>query len=45
MVALKHDLCWDGVFLSCRFKVKGPDGSNYFVSHETQVGGSDPDDA
>ncbi|XP_004490984.1 protein yippee-like [Cicer arietinum] len=28
-----------------RFKVSGPDGSNYWVSHETHVGGSDADDA
>ncbi|KAH9767057.1 protein yippee-like [Citrus sinensis] len=28
-----------------RFKVSGPDGSNYWVSHEAHVGGSDADDA
>ncbi|GMN41309.1 hypothetical protein TIFTF001_010535 [Ficus carica] len=28
-----------------RVKVSGPDGNNYWVSHETQVGGSDADDA
>lgn len=27
-----------------RFKVFGPDGSNYWVTHEAHVGGSDPDD-
>ncbi|XP_039061478.1 protein yippee-like isoform X1 [Hibiscus syriacus] len=26
-----------------RFKVSGPDGSHYWVSHETHVGGSDAD--
>ncbi|RYR46153.1 hypothetical protein Ahy_A07g031907 isoform B [Arachis hypogaea] len=30
-------------FLS--YKVSGPDGSNYWVSHEAHVGGSDVDDA
>lgn len=33
------------VFVLVRFKVSGPDGSNYWVSHETHVGGSDADDA
>ncbi|KAL2555740.1 Yippee family putative zinc-binding protein [Forsythia ovata] len=28
-----------------RFKILGPDGSNYWVSHEAHVGGSDADDA
>lgn len=28
-----------------RVKVSGPDGNNFWVSHETQVGGSDADDA
>ncbi|KAL1348294.1 hypothetical protein HN51_024279 [Arachis hypogaea] len=28
-----------------RYKVSGPDGSNYWVSHEAHVGGSDVDDA
>ncbi|OMO76049.1 Yippee-like protein, partial [Corchorus olitorius] len=27
-----------------RFKVSGPDGSNYWVSHEAHIGGSDADD-
>ncbi len=27
-----------------RFKVSGPDGSNYWVSQEAQIGGSDADD-
>jgi len=25
--------------------VSGPDGSNYWISHEAHVGGSDADDA
>lgn len=33
------------VLLLGRYKVSGPDGSNYWVSHETHVGGSDADDA
>ncbi|WVZ07698.1 hypothetical protein V8G54_021044 [Vigna mungo] len=28
-----------------RYKVSGPDGSNYWISHEAHVGGSDADDA
>ncbi|XP_027330788.1 protein yippee-like [Abrus precatorius] len=28
-----------------RYKVSGPDGSNFWVSHEAHVGGSDADDA
>ncbi|XP_061376579.1 protein yippee-like [Gastrolobium bilobum] len=28
-----------------RFKVSGPDESNYWISHEAHVGGSDADDA
>lgn len=31
-------------FLS-RYKVSGPDGSNYWVSHGAHIGGSDADDA
>ncbi|CDP14033.1 unnamed protein product [Coffea canephora] len=27
-----------------RFKISGPDGSNYWTSHEAYVGGSDADD-
>ncbi|KAK7300534.1 hypothetical protein RJT34_11380 [Clitoria ternatea] len=27
-----------------RYKVSGPDGSNYWVSHEAHVGGSDADE-
>ncbi|KAD5962093.1 hypothetical protein E3N88_13566 [Mikania micrantha] len=27
-----------------RFKLDGPDGSSYWVSHEAQIGGSDQDD-
>lgn len=33
------------ISLLSRFKLVGPDGSNYFASLEAQVGGSDPDDA
>ncbi|KAH7514615.1 hypothetical protein FEM48_Zijuj11G0108200 [Ziziphus jujuba var. spinosa] len=35
----------EGKFILERFKLVGPDGSNYFASLEAQVGGSDPDDA
>ncbi|KAK1299262.1 hypothetical protein QJS10_CPB14g01742 [Acorus calamus] len=35
----------EGKFILERFKVSGPDGTNYWVSHEAQVGGSDADDA
>ncbi|KAL6987799.1 hypothetical protein U1Q18_013546 [Sarracenia purpurea var. burkii] len=35
----------EGKFILERFKVSGPDGSNYMVSPEAQVGGSDVDDA
>ncbi|XP_062092509.1 protein yippee-like isoform X2 [Humulus lupulus] len=28
-----------------RVKIAGPDGNNYWINHETQVGGSDADDA
>ncbi|KAL5568544.1 hypothetical protein UlMin_025119 [Ulmus minor] len=28
-----------------RIKILGPEGNHYWVSHETQVGGSDADDA
>ncbi|KAL0402899.1 UNVERIFIED_CONTAM: protein yippee-like [Sesamum radiatum] len=28
-----------------RFKISGPDGSQYWVSHGAHVGGSDADDA
>jgi hypothetical protein len=28
-----------------RFKMSGPDGNNYWVRHETHVGGSDADDS
>lgn len=27
-----------------RFKILGPDGSNYMAGHEAYVGGSDADD-
>ena len=30
---------------SCRYKVSGPDGSNYWHSHGAHIGGSDADDA
>ncbi|XP_059667974.1 protein yippee-like [Cornus florida] len=35
----------EGKFILERFKVLGPDGSNYIVSQEAQMGGSDGDDA
>ncbi|XP_058109116.1 protein yippee-like [Magnolia sinica] len=35
----------EGKFILERFKVSGPDGSNYWASQEAQVGGSDADDA
>lgn len=35
----------EGKFILERFKVSGPDGSQYWVAHDTHVGGSDPDDA
>jgi hypothetical protein len=28
-----------------RFKILGPDGSNYSIAQEAQIGGSDGDDA
>ncbi|KAL8093618.1 hypothetical protein AgCh_035487 [Apium graveolens] len=27
-----------------RFKISGPDGTNYWVNHEAHVSGSDPED-
>ncbi|KAB1218725.1 Protein yippee-like [Morella rubra] len=35
----------EGKFILERFKVLGPDGSDYLSSQEAQVGGSDADDA
>ncbi|XP_041027651.1 protein yippee-like isoform X1 [Juglans microcarpa x Juglans regia] len=35
----------EGKFILERFKVLGPNGSNYMSSQEAQVGGSDADDA
>ncbi|GMI96444.1 hypothetical protein like AT2G40110 [Hibiscus trionum] len=35
----------EGKFILERFKVLGPDGSNYMVSHEALVSGSDADNA
>ncbi|OMO97569.1 Peptidase S26A, signal peptidase I [Corchorus olitorius] len=35
----------EGKFILERFKVLGPDGSNYLVSQEALIGGSDADDA
>ncbi|KAJ4733477.1 Protein yippee-like [Rhynchospora pubera] len=36
----------EGKFILERFKVYGPDGSQYWATHDSQVGGSsDPDDA
>lgn len=32
------------IMLLIRFKVSGPDGSHYWVSHGAHVGGSDADD-
>ncbi|XP_068644340.1 protein yippee-like [Aristolochia californica] len=34
----------EGKFILERYKVSGPDGSNYWISHEAQIGGSDADD-
>ncbi|KAJ3682661.1 hypothetical protein LUZ60_012888 [Juncus effusus] len=35
----------EGKFVLERFKLSGPDGSRYWGSHDTHVGGSDADDA
>ncbi|KAK6927092.1 Yippee/Mis18/Cereblon [Dillenia turbinata] len=36
----------EGKFILVRYKVIGPDGSNYWINHEAHVaGGSDDDDA
>lgn len=35
----------EGKFILERFKVTGPDGSHYLVSHEVYVGDSDAEDA
>ncbi|KAL5984430.1 hypothetical protein ACLOJK_018535 [Asimina triloba] len=35
----------EGKFILERLKIVGPDGNNYWVSHEAQIGGSDADDA
>ncbi|XP_039016253.1 protein yippee-like isoform X2 [Hibiscus syriacus] len=35
----------EGKFILERFKVLGPDGSNYMVSHEALVSGSDAENA
>ncbi|KAK6943510.1 Yippee/Mis18/Cereblon [Dillenia turbinata] len=35
----------EGKFILERFKILGPDGSNYLVTPEVQVGESDADDA
>uniref|UniRef100_A0A0D9VXT7 Yippee domain-containing protein n=1 Tax=Leersia perrieri TaxID=77586 RepID=A0A0D9VXT7_9ORYZ len=34
----------EGKFILERYKVSGPDGSHYWVTHDAQVGGSDVDD-
>uniref|UniRef100_I1PEL7 Protein yippee-like n=1 Tax=Oryza glaberrima TaxID=4538 RepID=I1PEL7_ORYGL len=34
----------EGKFILERYKVSGPDGSHYFVTHDAHVGGSDVDD-
>ncbi|VVA14232.1 PREDICTED: yippee [Prunus dulcis] len=35
----------EGKFILERFKILGPDGSNYSIALEAQIGGSDADDA
>ncbi|XP_077238708.1 protein yippee-like isoform X2 [Tasmannia lanceolata] len=35
----------EGKFILERFKVSGPDGTNYWISPEAQITGSDADDA
>ncbi|KAK9920434.1 hypothetical protein M0R45_028989 [Rubus argutus] len=35
----------EGKFILERFKILGPDGSNYSIAQEAQIGGSDGDDA
>nr|XP_019706345.1 protein yippee-like isoform X3 [Elaeis guineensis] len=52
IVGWKYDAAHDknqkykeGKFILERFKVSGPDGSHYWVSHDPHVGGSDADDA
>ncbi|KAL6637657.1 hypothetical protein ACP70R_025229 [Stipagrostis hirtigluma subsp. patula] len=34
----------EGKFILERYKVSGPDGSHYWVTHDAHVGGSDADD-
>ncbi|XP_077214546.1 protein yippee-like isoform X2 [Tasmannia lanceolata] len=34
----------EGKFILERFKVTGPDGTNYWISHDARIGGSDADD-
>ncbi|KAL5218576.1 hypothetical protein ABZP36_019260 [Zizania latifolia] len=34
----------EGKFILERYKVSGPDGSNYWITHDAHVGGSDVDD-
>ncbi|KAF5940953.1 hypothetical protein HYC85_022120 [Camellia sinensis] len=34
----------EGKFILERFKILGPDGSNYIISPDAQIGGSDADD-
>ncbi|VFQ81158.1 unnamed protein product [Cuscuta campestris] len=34
----------EGKFVLERYKISGPDESNYWISHEAQPGGSDADD-
>ncbi|XP_074582056.1 protein yippee-like [Curcuma longa] len=34
----------EGKIVLERFKLTGPDGSRYWITHDAQMGGSDPDD-
>nr|CAD1839640.1 unnamed protein product [Ananas comosus var. bracteatus] len=52
IVGWKYEAAYDkaqkykeGKFILERFKVSGPDGSHYWVTHDTHMGGSDVDDA
>uniref|UniRef100_A0A0D9ZC01 Protein yippee-like n=1 Tax=Oryza glumipatula TaxID=40148 RepID=A0A0D9ZC01_9ORYZ len=40
----KRERYKEGKFILERYKVSGPDGSHYFVTHDAHVGGSDVDD-
>eukprot|EP00262_Sarcandra_glabra_P007073 TRINITY_DN1963_c0_g1_i1.p1 TRINITY_DN1963_c0_g1~~TRINITY_DN1963_c0_g1_i1.p1 ORF type:complete len:130 (+),score=25.18 TRINITY_DN1963_c0_g1_i1:141-530(+) len=41
----KREKYKEGKFILERFKVSGPEGNNYWIGQEAQVGGSDADDA